>query len=263
MNAASLRAIVAAGAAMVSLAAHPASTCRATSDALTRPLVELYTSEGCDSCPPADRWLASNFARQDQASRAVALAFHVDYWDRLGWVDRFASALYTERQYAAMRANQASFVYTPQVLLQGRDFPSWRSGGIAAIDAAARERARATIVLAATPAASAIAVEASVVLVDTALRADAQLFVAYADGGLHSDVRAGENRGVRLSHERVVRALLLAATPDAQGRLHARLEIPKPREAGTAPLLVAFVQRRSNGDVLQTMTLPLDGCTAN
>ena len=95
------------------------------------------------------------------------------------------------------------------------------------------------------------------------LRADAQLFVAYADGGLHSDVRAGENRGVRLSHERVVRALRLAATPDAQGRLHARLEIPKPREAGTGPLLVAFVQRRSNGDVLQTMTLPLDGCTAN
>ena len=125
------------------------------------------------------------------------------------------------------------------------------------------ERARATIVLAATPAASAIAVEASVVVVDTALRADAQLFVAYADGGLHSDVRAGENRGVRLSHERVVRALRLAATPDAQGRLHARLEIPKPREAGTGPLLVAFVQRRSNGDVLQTMTLPLDGCTAN
>jgi len=90
-----------------------AQTCRLASAPVTRPLVELYTSEGCNSCPPADRWLAAQFPARAENSAAVALAFHVDYWDRLGWVDRFASNAYTERQHAAMRANGATFVPDP------------------------------------------------------------------------------------------------------------------------------------------------------
>src|SRR5204862_3025458 len=78
------------------------NACKAVSSATTTPLVELYTSEGCDSCPPADRWLSSPVAARGEGNRALALAFHVDYWDRLGWTDRFASHAYTERQYAAM-----------------------------------------------------------------------------------------------------------------------------------------------------------------
>jgi len=123
-----------------------AQTCRLASAPVTRPLVELYTSEGCNSCPPADRWLARQFPATGADARAVALAFHVDYWDRLGWVDRFGSAANTERQYAAMRANGGTFVYTPQVLLQGRDLPGWQDG-TSAIAAAAGTLARATIVV--------------------------------------------------------------------------------------------------------------------
>ena len=93
-------------------------------------LVELYTSEGCDSCPPADRWLTKQFPAAATDARAVALAFHVDYWDRLGWADRFASPAYTERQYASMRANAATFVYTPQVLLQGHDLRGWADAAL-------------------------------------------------------------------------------------------------------------------------------------
>ena len=91
-----------------------AQTCRATSDGRVRPLVELYTSEGCNSCPPADRWLASRFAVRD--IRAVPIAFHVDYWDRLGWVDRFASPAYTARQHASMRANRVFVVNTDRLV---------------------------------------------------------------------------------------------------------------------------------------------------
>ena len=254
------RFLAAAAIATLSFAVHAAPACEAKSNAVTHPLVELYTSEGCNSCPPADRWLAANFGRADRGTHAIALAFHVDYWDRLGWVDRFASASYTERQYAAMRANRGSFVYTPQVLLQGRDFPGWREGGVAAIDAAARKPARAALTLAAMPSHDAVDVRVVADVGNAPLRADAELFVAYADGGLHSEVGAGENRGVRLDHEHVVRALRRIGTLDAHGHLQGAVEITKPREAGSAPTVVAFVQRRSNGDVLQAVALPLDGC---
>jgi hypothetical protein len=98
--------------------------CRAASPNHTVALIELYTSEGCDSCPPADRWLSA-LDLGPPATRAVALAFHVDYWDRLGWRDRFGSATFTERQYEQMGRRHAAFVYTPQVLLQGAEFSRW------------------------------------------------------------------------------------------------------------------------------------------
>ena len=235
-----------------------AQTCRATSDARVRPLVELYTSEGCNSCPPADRWLGSRFAARD--IRAVPLAFHVDYWDRLGWVDRFASPAYTARQYASMRANRATFVYTPQVLVQGRDFAAWQARGDATIDAAALRPARAVLEASATPSRTSVVVDIQATIDKAALRDDARVFVAFVDSGLHSDVRAGENRGVRLSHDHVVRSLHTSGPPDARGRIDMRVDIARPVEAGTSPAIVAFVQRASNGDVLQTLPLPLDGC---
>jgi hypothetical protein len=71
------------------------------------PLVELYTSEGCNSCPPADRWLSASFAKGAPRASGIALAFHVDYWDRLGWKDRFATPAFTQRQYDRMRASGA------------------------------------------------------------------------------------------------------------------------------------------------------------
>jgi len=249
--------------ALSGMDAHAASACHAASGTLTRPLVELYTSEGCDSCPPADRWLAAQFPAVDTGSHAIALAFHVDYWDRLGWADRFATASYTQRQYAAMRANRATFVYTPQVLLQGRDLQGWQNGGAVAVEAAARAPARATIALDAAGSADRIAVSVDVQIADAASRADAQVLVVYADSRLSSDVKAGENRGKRLSHDHVVRALSAAGGPDAQGHIHATFDFAKPREAGTAPTLVAFVQRTSNGDVLQALALPLDRCGAS
>ena len=243
--------------------ARAATACHATSEAQTRPLLELYTSEGCDSCPPADRWFSSRFDASDEHHPALALAFHVDYWDRLGWVDRFANAAYTERQYEAMRANGASFVYTPQVLVQGHALADWRGGAAAAIDAASHAPARATITLDATPGAHEVVVRADARVLDAVRMRDAQLFVAYADSGLVSDVKAGENRGVRLEHDHVVRALRLAGAADGDGHWQASVTLPKPAEAGKHPMLVAFVQRAASGDILQSVALSLDGCASH
>ncbi|MGH8801843.1 MAG: DUF1223 domain-containing protein [Casimicrobiaceae bacterium] len=264
--------VVPAVALTAALAAPPqalASTpCRAASGSLTQPLVELYTSEGCDSCPPADRWFAQRFGH---GIAGVPLAFHVDYWDRLGWSDRFATHANTERQYQAMRENGASFVYTPQVLVQGRDVPQWENGADAAIDSASRQPARARLSLEARSASDAygdagrdtgVDVHVRAEVPDPALARGAEVFVAWADSGLVSEVKAGENRGVRLVHAHVVRALWRLGAVDARGGFDGDAHFQHPTEAGRDPTLVAFVQRVANGDVLQALALPLDACAA-
>src|SRR5438067_1490225 len=225
--------------------ADAAQTCRAQSGASKTPFVELYTSEGCDSCPPADRWLSAHFPR-DGANHAIALAFHVDYWDRLGWTDRFASHAYTERQYAAMQANGKTFVVTPQILLQGHEFPaSRRAMPQPALDRIAREPAAAMIELTATHDGKDVAARAVSRIADAENRAKTTLSIAYVDSGLVSEVKAGENKGVRLTHDHVVRALKSAPASDES--FSTRFSVPEER--GVSPTLVAFVQNTSTGDV--------------
>jgi hypothetical protein len=96
-------------------------TCRASSGATSPVVVELYTSEGCSSCPPADKWLSTLKGRPD----ILALAFHVNYWDRLGWPDRFASPEITARQHQLAQLAGSRQVYTPQVVAAGRDWRVW------------------------------------------------------------------------------------------------------------------------------------------
>src|SRR4051794_18560854 len=91
-------------------------SCAAATGATTLPLIELYTSEGCDSCPPADAWLHTTFPPGN--TNAAVLAFHVDYWNSLGWRDRFASAAFSERQRQELAATGRDVVYTPQLLVQ-------------------------------------------------------------------------------------------------------------------------------------------------
>jgi hypothetical protein len=92
--------------------------CAAATNAQPRPVVvELFTSQGCSSCPPADAYVGKLSARSD----VLALSFHVDYWDDLGWRDRFALAQSVERQNIYARNLRRSFVYTPQLVVDGRD----------------------------------------------------------------------------------------------------------------------------------------------
>lgn len=249
--------VLAMAMAMVAVSDAAAGSCRAHSGDRMVPLVELYTSEGCSSCPPADRWLSAQFP-SGGATNAVALAFHVDYWDRLGWKDRFASPAYIARQYQAMRANRATFVYTPQVIVQGRDFPAWRRGALAsAVASAAAGTPKASIQL--DVRTNADAVDAAVVVsLSGNPHPPTALALAYVDSGLASDVKAGENRGERLAHDQVVRAF---ATRDVTAReMRFDIRLPRPAEAGKRPSLVAFVQDPATGDVLQTLSLSLSRC---
>lgn len=171
-----------------------APTCSARSAATTTPVVELYTSEGCNSCPPADRWLSA--LKADPG--VVALAFHVDYWDRLGWKDRFASAAFTARQSEQQSSNGARFSYTPQVVVDGRDRKDWPGIAMPALGkrlpapvdvALAREGDRISATVA--PAAGSPKRLAA--------------YWAITEQGHVTAVRAGENSGATLRHDFVVR----------------------------------------------------------
>jgi len=249
-------AVVGFAAAVASLPGH--GECRAASAEHQLAVFELYTSEGCDSCPPADRWFSA--LRTDASGdRGVALAFHVDYWDRLGWTDRFASAAYTARQHDQATRQRVPFVYTPQVLLQGRDFSAWRDGAPAAVvDAINAKPAAATIELAATEVErKATTVEVRVEVRDSRQRAHAAIAVALLQDGLASEVKAGENAGRRLAHDHVVRQWREApARFDAAGEAVERVVLALPGDPG--PLsLVALVENDSTGAVLQAVSLPL------
>jgi hypothetical protein len=174
------------------------TVCEARSAARQTPLVELYTSEGCSSCPPADRWLSTlkGAPAAGQAQPPVlAAAFHVSYWDRLGWADRFASAEFTARQAELMRPSGARYVYTPQVLVNGRDWRGWPS-----LPVAAEGPARASILLRRQG-------DQVQVRVSPGPGAPPQLALWWAllEDGHVSAVSAGENRGEQLRHAHVVR----------------------------------------------------------
>ena len=225
-------------------------------------LVELYTSEGCDSCPPADRWLSSTFAPAARHDGAVALAFHVDYWDRLGWKDRFATAAWTKRQYDSARAARSDLVYTPQVLIQGRDFRDWHTEHAQRRRdrAAARAPARAEIALEVAPRAGRNRRQARRAHVPTAapIAKGRGLFVALTEDGLAVRREGGREHG-QAPRARPRRARRFAATsPSAtRGDAAGTVVLPLPAEAGRAPTIVAFVQNVETGDVLQALALPL------
>lgn len=245
------------GAALASQVALAAS-CSVASGPDRVPLVELYTSEGCDSCPPADRWLATTAATAFKAGRAIPLALHVDYWDHLGWRDPYALAVLTARQRASVQRAGSRVVYTPQVQVNGKDFRGW--GDRAAVDRALEAGAvpaRASLTLAAEQSGGEpwkVAVTAEVVAPGTGAPG---VYLALYENGLVSDVRAGENRGARLRHDFVVREWLGPLPLDAAGRLRDTRVLPARADIDYSRAgIVAFVQDAS-GEILQTLALPL------
>jgi hypothetical protein len=247
-----------AAATLASLPTMTNADCRATSAAQTVALIELYTSEGCSSCPPADRWLSRIHALPESA---VALSLHVDYWDRLGWKDRFASAEFTARQYEQMRRQGTEYVYTPQVLVQGRDFRRWGTGSEATAIAAINARpARAVIELAAIPNGDKSSIDVHVSVPNIRDRAHAKVAVGIVQDGLVSNVKAGENAGERLAHDHVVRQWRAGLPLDAGGELRERLVFSLPTETGPVSI-VAFAENSMTGDILQVLALPM--CKSN
>ena len=237
---------LAAAAVAAGLSAQPstaAAACAARSGPTVPTVVELYTSEGCSSCPPAERWLGALNGRDG----VVALAFHVDYWDYLGWKDRFAQALFTQRQNASQRTSGARFAYTPQVILDSRDAPAWSTLPATAL----QSRAPATVALALARDDGGLSLT-----VTPGPGAPAALsgYVAVVDDGLRTQVGAGENRGATLRQDAVVRELLPWTLAGRQAAT-LRFSPSAAPEAGAARHWVAVATDGPYGRPVQALTL--------
>jgi len=232
--------------------------CHAMTGAQRGALVELYTSEGCSSCPPADRWFAGLAASADPQKLSL-LAFHVDYWDSIGWPDRFGSGAFSQRQYERVGSVGSRSVYTPQVMLGQRvGFPWGTPAAIAALRAVNAQPSMVALDLSANPAPGGLNVDLKATPVAGVLP-NAALYLVLYENGLSTQVKAGENEGVLLRHERVVRQLL-GPYPLSGTQWSRALHVAEPHDAHAGSIgLTAFVQARS-GDTLQALSLPLGAC---
>ncbi len=170
-----------------------AAVCEMHSGPQRPPVIELYTSEGCSSCPPADQWLSSL-----KGTPVVAQAFHVGYWDYIGWVDRFATPANTTRQREVALRNRLSNIYTPQLVRDGHDWPGWHQSRVTPT---------------AAPAAASITLQRvagqsdqfTARITPTEAGAAWSAYWTVTEHGHASRVKAGENRGEFLQHDFVVR----------------------------------------------------------
>ena len=179
-------------------------------------VIELFTSEGCSSCPPADRVLAQLAESGLDGIPIIALSEHVDYWDRLGWKDPFSAARFTDRQqqYADVLRSD---VYTPQMVVDGRRqlVGSDRASAVDEIRKAAAAQ-KLEVKAAATRQGAELVVTASVHAAAGGRAPKADVVVAVTEDGLESNILRGENRGLRLAHAAVTRYLSPAARLDAR-----------------------------------------------
>ena len=227
---------------------HVASRALAFALALTGPVaasaaqptavVELFTSQGCSSCPPANDNLTKLIAsRRD----VLALSFGVTYWDQLGWKDTFASPVYTDRQWRYARTLGHSNVFTPQVVVNGR--ADGVGAGAGEIEALVGRTPRLT--------GPEVRVSSDTVSISAAAKPDAPTdvwLVRYETGVIQVPVKRGENTGRTLPHAHVVRSLVRLGSWDGKA-----LRLPLPPSQG--PLATAILVQSAKGQILSAATL--------
>lgn len=232
---------------------YAGNTCEVESGLGTAALVELYTSEGCSSCPPADRELSRLHGKAGAEAVVVPLALHVSYWDQIGWKDVFAQKIFDIRQRQLVTKSNGAFVYTPQFFVNGRELRNWRGSLPSAIRQINDKPAQANIKLKWTKKqGNVVLLEAEAATRDSL--AHSALYLAISESRLVSKVLRGENSGATLMHDATVRAWF-GPIDLSNGRARWRQEVSVPNDWNVAQLhAVAFVQGGEDGAVLQAVS---------
>ena len=183
-------------------------------------LLELYTSEGCSSCPPADRFLSklktNDLSDQQNPPKLIPLAYHVTYWDYIGWKDQYANKQYDQRQRGIAHKNKKSTIYTPQFVLAGNDYRRYKAfnrdvKNIASEKATVDIGLSVQIISGSSDANKTNMERLRISLNSNITKADEKeinVYVAVVENNLFSEVEDGENKGEQLQHDYVVRKLL-------------------------------------------------------
>ncbi|MEO1530260.1 MAG: DUF1223 domain-containing protein [Planctomycetota bacterium] len=229
---------------MVAADCSVAATAQESGSASTKgvAVVELFTSQGCNSCPPADVALRQIEARAKADNASVfVLSFHVDYWNRLGWTDPYSSELASYRQRAYARAAGSTRVYTPQMIVSGTTEFNGSNRVLAAkaINKALRAKATAFVKLDASASEGGVDIDFEVTGADE----EFLLNLAIVHTPNANRVPAGENAGRKLAHVNVVRAFKAVRLTESGGS--ARLSLPEDLNASDARL-IAYVQNYNN-----------------
>jgi len=242
----------------------------ADESARTPVIVELFTSEGCSSCPPADAVLAQLEKMQPvKGVDVIVLSQHVDYWNRLGWADPFSSPEFSERQGEYARAFGKDGVYTPQMIIDGQtEFPGGNRNRATEAIAKAAQTPKASVQLT-IPAQGQeekklgqMRLKVNVSRLPAVSGGEAEVLLAITENNLTTDVSRGENAGRRLSHVGVVRSLKVIGNIDRQGNgafaADTLVELGKGVRRDNARAVV-FVQERASRRVLGAATIKLAG----
>lgn len=234
--------------ALLAPLAAQAGTCEVQGGATRAHLVELYTSEGCNSCPPAEQWMSSIRDKEG----LVGLEFHVDYWDSPAWHDPYAKQAWARRQEVKAKHAKAQ-VYTPQIWLDGKLWKSWPKGDAPGAEQPAVAQAPLTLHLSAETGDK---VKVRLQATGSENPEHKRFYVALTENRLAQEIRGGENKGRRLEHDQVVRDFIgPLRLPEAQAELKVPTGMALPNAA-----VVAFVQDEDGGEMVQVLRLPLTEC---
>lgn len=196
-------------------------------------LIELFTSEGCSSCPPAEKWISGLKSSPDLWKKTVPVAYHVDYWDHLGWRDRFAKREFTQKQQRYSATWGGNSVYTPGFVVNGKEWRGWFASG------------------APRPQSNKVGVLRVTINNDGKLKATfapetmhpraLALNVVLLGNDLESDVKRGENSGRKLRHDFVVLDLLKIDMSNESNRWTGSVALPKPSGDDKTSALAAWI----------------------
>jgi len=244
------------------VSAEPAGSLTAKSPPHRVALLELYTSQGCSSCPPAEQWLSSLKQTGISSQQLIPLAFHVTYWDYIGWRDRYGSARYDQRQRSLAAFNAKKTVYTPQFVLAGSDYRTYNRF---ANDVSEIISQPATVDLELTVRESNEAQGDNQLLIELHALAEDDLdelalYIAVYEDGLSNEIGAGENVGELLHHDYVVQRLYGPyVKPQAHHELAVQQEMVLDNNWNQKQVnLVAFAQNARSGEILQAVSIKLD-----
>ena len=209
-------------------------------------MLELYTSEVCSSCPPAEAWLSGLKESPRLWKDFAPVAFHVDYWDYLGWKDSWSDAEFSERQRSYAQLWHAENIYTPEYVLNGQEWRNWFTGkngpksdnervGILAVTSTDTNRWQVSYVP------------------EKISNAHYEIHAAWLVGGIISDVKAGENRGRKLPHDFAVANLVQIGLTNTNGWARGKFILAPPRtNAGKTSALAVWVTRAGELQPLQS-----------